>query len=128
MNRIITVVLFICVFFIASCASVPKQVEQSSSPTPAHTEKAVTSPGVADPLLYYNYLMAQYFRSEGYIEEAIKHYKIATTLDPDSLMLRFDLTTLLVEAARYDEAKQECVEIIKKDPRNLDAHLLLAAI
>jgi len=128
---------FICVFVffvhLTCCAGVQKPMQESlhAPVVPATVdavsdEKAKTQ--IVDPVLYYNYLMAQVYQTGGDIENAIPCYKIALSFDPDSILLRFDLATLYVHIGRLGEAKQECLEIIRKDPSYLSAHLLLAGI
>ena len=70
---------------------------------------------VGDPALYYNFLMAQIYRSQGDIEGALVHYRAASSLDPDSTVLMFDLANLFVRAGQLEESKQECLKIIERE-------------
>ena len=127
MDKTRTIYFIIFILQFTSCAGLQKPTREPVSLTLSDSgkEKRVVE---ANPSLYYNYLMAQIYKASGDIEGAIKSYRLAITFDPDSISLMFDLTSLYVRAGRLDEAKQVCMEIIKRNSSHFHAHLLLAGI
>ena len=143
MNKARVIYFLIVIFQVVSCAGVQKPMQKPVSlasfdsgnvgevgeTKETENAKAQESRVIeVNPSLYYNYLMAQIYRSQGDIEDAIKHYRATISFDPDSTFLRFDLATLYTHIGKIDEAKQECLEIIKRDSSHISAHLLLGGI
>jgi len=56
---------------------------------------------------------------------ALRFLMGAREVDPDNLEVRLQIGKLLVLARRPDRAREEALFILEKDPRNLDAMLLL---
>ncbi len=143
MNKGRVICFLIVIFQVVSCSGVQKpmqepvslasfdsgNVEEAGETKETENAKAKESRAIeVNPSLYYNYLMAQIYQSQGDIEDAIKHYRATISFDPDSTMLKFDLATLYVQAGRLDEAKQECLKIIEIDPGHFHSHIILASI
>src|SRR4030042_1155266 len=108
----------------SSCAGLKKSSDQEVALTSPVSQK-VEEEGQAPPSLYYNFLMAQMYRSQGDAEGAIKHYNLALSYDPDSPVLLFDIASLYIQTGKLEEAQQACLKIVQRDPANLHAHLLL---
>ena len=134
MNKFIPLCYLIIAFYATSCAGMQTSKQEVTPPveTPITSSpaeiKTPTPHEIGDPALYYNYLMAQIYLSQGDIENALAHYRAASSLDPESTVLMFDLANLYVRAGQLEESKYECLKIIKKDPDHFHARLLLAGI
>ncbi|WP_187148907.1 tetratricopeptide repeat protein [Candidatus Korobacter versatilis] len=84
---------------------------------------------------YYHYTMAHmyeemvatYGRAE-YANKAIEEYRAAITADPSSDYLNAGLADLYWRTGRIRDAVLEAQEILKRDPKNVDAHRLLGRI
>jgi tetratricopeptide (TPR) repeat protein len=62
----------------------------------------------------------------GEVAQAVRFLLRAEQLTPDDLEVRLALGTIYLRASRPEEAGQEAAFILSKDPRNLDALVLLA--
>jgi len=98
---------------------------------PAATAAAAPDRGAA----YYHYGLAKIYESlagdtgrPDYVTQAIEEYKLALNADPNSAYLETGLADLYFRVGRIREAIEAAQEQIKKDPNNLDAHLLLGRI
>jgi len=112
----------------------------SAPETPAQaasTQKA-TKPGAQNPnrsAAYYHYSMAHiyeelvsvYGRSD-LATKAIEEYRLAIQNDPGSEFLNSGLAELYAKTGRIRDAVLEAQEILKRDPKNLDARKLLGRI
>lgn len=84
---------------------------------------------------YYHYSMAHiyeelvtsYARSE-FASKAIEEYRLALQYDPDSPYLNAGLAELYAKTGQIKEAVLEAQDIIKRDPRNVEARRLLGRI
>ncbi len=84
---------------------------------------------------YYHYTLAHmyeemvtaYGRSD-LANKAIEEYRLAIDADPSSEFLTAGLAELYVKTGRIRDAVLEAQDIIKRDPKNLEAHKLLGRI
>ncbi|HYM74698.1 MAG TPA: tetratricopeptide repeat protein [Candidatus Dormibacteraeota bacterium] len=117
-------------------------VAQSSQPTAAtdsnqpDTKSAQSSPRKVDKAsAYYHYTLAHmyeemvtaYGRSDLAVK-ATEEYRLAIEADPSSEFLTSSLAELYVKTGRIADAVREAQDIIKRDPKNLEAHKLLGRI
>jgi tetratricopeptide (TPR) repeat protein len=75
----------------------------------------------------YEELVASYARSE-FANKAVEEYKLAIANDPDSEYLNAGLAELYAKTGRIRDAVLEAQDIIKRDPKNLEARKLLGRI
>ena len=75
----------------------------------------------------YEELVSSYARSE-FAEKAIEEYKLAIANDPQSSYLTAALAELYAKTGRIRDAVLEAQDILKRDPKNLEAHRLLGRI
>lgn len=75
--------------------------------------------------IYSHYLRGViYFNQEKY-EQALKEFKEAIKLSPESLTIRFKKALVLFKMEKYKEAEKELVFIKDKDPDYIDAYFTL---
>ncbi|MGC1450625.1 MAG: tetratricopeptide repeat protein [Candidatus Sulfotelmatobacter sp.] len=115
------------------------QTSPSASPaesTPADAKPAPSSPRRSDrAAAYYHYALAHmyeemvtaYGRSD-LASKATEEYRLAIEADPSSEFLTSGLAELYVKTGRIADAVKEAQDIIKRDPKNLEAHKLLGRI
>ena len=102
------------------------QPEKSSQSAPRKVDKAAA---------YYHYTLAHmyeemvtaYGRSD-LATKATEEYRLAIEADPSSEFLTSALAELYVKTGRIADAVKEAQDIIKRDPKNLEAHRLLGRI
>jgi len=115
----------------------------SSSPaegTPAASAAPSTAPASAARKVdraaaYYHYALAHmyeeqitiYGRSE-LATKAMEEYRLAIEADPSSEFLTSALAELYVKTGHIRDAVLEAQDILKRDPKNLEAHKLLGRI
>ncbi|HYE24470.1 MAG TPA: tetratricopeptide repeat protein, partial [Clostridia bacterium] len=75
----------------------------------------------------YEDMVAMSGRTE-YATKAIEEYKLAIENDPGNEFLNSSLAELYAKTGRIRDAVTEAEEIIKRDPKNLDARRLLGRI
>ncbi len=75
----------------------------------------------------YEELVSNFARSE-YAERAVDEYKLAIANDPESSYLSAGLAELYAKTGRIRDAVLEAQNILKRDPKNLEAHRLLGRI
>src|SRR5579872_1443812 len=112
----------------AQSASAPdsSQPGSSSQSSPRKVDKAGA---------YYHYTLAHmyeemvtaYGRSD-LATKATEEYRLAIEADPSSEFLTSALAELYVKTGRIADAVKEAQDIIKRDPKNLEAHKLLGRI
>jgi len=106
--------------------------------SPAPTDQPDTKPAphkVDKAAAYYHYTMAHmyeemvtaYGRSD-LATKATEEYRLAIEADPSSEFLTSALAELYVKTGRIADAVREAQDIIKRDPKNLEAHKLLGRI
>ena len=108
-------------------ATAPNQTDAQSSQTPLRkVDKAAA---------YYHYTLAHmyeemvtaYGRSDLAVK-ATEEYRLAIEADPSSEFLTSGLAELYVKTGRIADAVKEAQDIIRRDPKNLEAHKLLGRI
>jgi len=100
--------------------------QPDSKPAPRKVDKAAA---------YYHYTLAHmyeemvtaYGRSD-LATKATDEYRLAIEADPSSEFLTSALAELYVKTGRIADAVREAQDIIKRDPKNLEAHKLLGRI
>ncbi len=131
MNRILRLFLVASVATVAAAQSTPaspaSQPESGSAqPSARKVDKAAA---------YYHYTLAHmyeemvtaYGRSDLAVK-ATEEYRLAIEADPSSEFLTSALAELYVKTGRIADAVKEAQDIIKRDPKNLEAHRLLGRI
>jgi tetratricopeptide (TPR) repeat protein len=110
--------------------------QPSSSESNRAESKAQSSPRRVDhAAAYYHYTLAHmyeemvtaYGRSD-LAAKATEEYRLAIDADPSSEFLTSGLAELYVKTGRIADAVKEAQDIIKRDPKNLEAHKLLGRI
>jgi tetratricopeptide (TPR) repeat protein len=108
------------------------------SPAPASDSKAANQTSARKPdraAAYFHYSMAHiyeelvtvYGRSD-LANKAIEEYRQAIDADPGSAYLTSGLAELYAKTGRIRDAVLEAQDILKRDPKNLEAHKLLGRI
>jgi tetratricopeptide (TPR) repeat protein len=134
MNRVFRILLMISV---AGTAAV-SQTTPSAQPDAVQPDSkpAQSSPRKVDKAAaYYHYTLAHmyeemvtaYGRSD-LATKATEEYRLAIEADPSSEFLTSGLAELYVKTGRIADAVKEAQDIIKRDPKNLEAHKLLGRI
>ncbi len=134
MNRIFRIFLMISVAGAAAAG-------QTSPSAPSDSKQPDSKPAQSSPrkvdraAAYYHYTMAHmyeemvtaYGRSD-LANKSIEEYRLAIEADPSSEFLTSGLAELYVKTGRIRDAVLEAQDIIKRDPKNLEAHKLLGRI
>ncbi len=133
MNRFFRVILTISL-------AAPVALAQNNTPAPsAATSEAKpvqSAPRKADRAAsYYHYSLAHFYEEmvtaygrSDLANKAIEEYRLAIEADPSAEFLTAGLAELYVKTGRIRDAVLECQDIIKRDPKNLEAHKLLGRI
>lgn len=132
MNNIGRLFLLIAVATVAAGQTTPPSSDSSQSdakPAQSSTRK------VDKAAAYYHYTLAHmyeemvtaYGRSDLAVK-ATEEYRLAIEADPSSEFLTSGLAELYVKTGRIADAVKEAQDIIKRDPKNLEAHKLLGRI
>lgn len=134
MNRI-----FFAFLMISTAAALAAGQTTDSAPAGSTTPEAKSaqpSPHKVDRAsAYYHYTVAHmyeemvtaYGRSD-LANKAMEEYRLAIDADPSSEFLTSGLAELYVKTGRIRDAVLEAQDIIKRDPKNLEAHKLLGRI
>jgi tetratricopeptide (TPR) repeat protein len=137
----ISVTLLLAVAAVGQQNSAPPAAPPNTRPvpdagTPSHdaTAKNIARKGDRSAA-YYHYSMAHiyeelvsvYGRSD-LASKAIDEYRLAIQNDPGSEFLNAGLAELYAKTGRMRDAVTEAQDILKRDPRNLQAHELLGRI
>src|SRR5579862_5068750 len=132
MNKIGRLFLLIAVATVAVGQTTPPSSDSSQSDAkPAQSSARKVDKAAA----YYHYTLAHmyeemvtaYGRSDLAIK-ATEEYRLAIEADPSSEFLTSALAELYVKTGRIADAVKEAQDIIKRDPKNLEAHRLLGRI
>ena len=114
--------------------------QDAKNPTvtaPAAATTAVTAPPVTPDKAqaYYHFQLAHMYEEmvaqtglSEYAAKAVDEYKLAIQYDPTSEYLNASLAELYAKTGRVRDAVLEGQEILKRDPKNLDARRLLGRI
>ena len=108
----------------------------SSESSQSDAKPAQSSPRKVDKAAaYYHYTLAHMYEemvtAYGRSDLAVKageEYRLAIEADPSSEFLTSALAELYVKTGRIADAVREAQDIIKRDPKNLEAHKLLGRI
>lgn len=133
MNQILRLIL---IFGVVSTA-VAQTTQPPAAPDASQPDKqSQSSPRKVDKAAaYYHYTLAHmyeemvtaYGRSD-LATKATEEYRLAIEADPSSEFLTSALAELYVKTGRIADAVKEAQDIIKRDPKNLEAHKLLGRI
>ncbi|HLZ43702.1 MAG TPA: tetratricopeptide repeat protein [Candidatus Sulfotelmatobacter sp.] len=132
MNKIGRLFLLIAVATVAVGQTTPPSSDSSQSDAkPAQSSARKVDKAAA----YYHYTLAHmyeemvtaYGRSDLAVK-ATEEYRLAIEADPSSEFLTSSLAELYVKTGRIADAVKEAQDIIKRDPKNLEAHKLLGRI
>ena len=112
-----------------SSSAAPQASQPDSKPAQSAPHK------VDKAAAYYHYTLAHmyeemvtaYGRSDLAVK-ATEEYRLAIEADPSSEFLTSALAELYVKTGRIADAVREAQDIIKRDPKNLEAHKLLGRI
>ena len=111
----------------------PETTTQAKPESKTPEAKTAVKPDKAEAYYHYSLghiyeeLVSNYARSE-FAGKAIEEYKKALEYDPDSSFLNAGLAELYARTGRIRDAVLEAQEIIKRDPKNLEARRLLGRI
>jgi tetratricopeptide (TPR) repeat protein len=107
----------------------PNAAESTPSPEPAAKKPANRGDAYFHYTMAHMYeeMVATYGRAE-YANKAIDEYRAAIQADPSSNFLNTGLADLYWRTGRIRDAVVEAQDIIKRDPKNVDAHRLLGRI
>lgn len=137
MNRLFRLLLIVTVALAtAAVAQTTSSSSQASDAIQPDTSAAQPAPHKVDrAAAYYHYSLAHmyeemvtaYGRSDLAVKAA-EEYRLAIEADPSSEFLTSALAELYVKTGRIADAVKEAQDIIKHDPKNLEAHRLLGRI
>jgi len=123
-------------FLLTSVAAVAA-FGQANQPTPSDSKAdAKPAPRKVDRAgAYYHYSLAHYYEEmvtaygrSDLANKAIEEYRLAIEADPSAEFLTSGLAEFYVKTGRIRDAVLEAQDIIKRDPKNLEAHKLLGRI
>ena len=126
----------LCVFCVLLATVAFSFSQQTAATAPDTKSAAQTSSRKPDrAAAYYHYTMAHiyeelvtvYGRSD-LATKAIEEYRQAIDADPTSAYLTSGLAELYAKTGRIRDAVLEAQDILKRDPKNLEAHKLLGRI
>ncbi|PYQ44687.1 MAG: hypothetical protein DMG99_03350 [Acidobacteria bacterium] len=134
MNRFFRLSLMMIAVASVAVAQTSQRSEASPEPKPAQPTQPVQHK-VDKASAYYHYTLAHmyeemvtaYGRSD-LAAKATEEYRQAIEADPSSEFLTSALAELYVKTGRIADAVREAQDIIKRDPKNLEAHKLLGRI
>src|SRR5437667_1402427 len=122
-------------FYALLLLTAPLAAQQAAS-NPAPTQPAESAPHKGDKAAaYYHFTMAHMYEEEmavygrsDLVSKAIQEYRLAIDADPTSEFLTSALAEVYARTGRIRDAVSEAQEILKRDPKNLEAHRLLGHI
>jgi tetratricopeptide (TPR) repeat protein len=132
----------ICLLFLIAAATAVAAGQTSSGQTSATPPSQPASPDTAPSAhkvdraeSYYHYALAHMYEEQVTVygrsdlaNKAIQEYRAAIDADPSSEFLNSSLAELYVKTGRIRDAVLEAQDILKRDPKNLEAHKLLGRI
>ena len=140
MNRIFRLFLMISLAAGAAAQTGSSQAgsSQAGSPASSDSKPAESKPAARKTdraAAYYHYSVAHMYEEQVTVygrsdlaNKAIDEYRLAIEADPSSEFLTSGLAELYVKTGRIRDAVLEAQDIIKRDPKNLEAHKLLGRI
>ncbi|MFQ5847444.1 MAG: tetratricopeptide repeat protein [Candidatus Methylomirabilales bacterium] len=114
-----------CSLLTASSSAASSTAERAMAGVRETHAVAPRSP-IEDGAAYYEFLLGGLAENRGDLRAALRHYKAALALDPDSLAIRLALAGLYMQHGVFRQAIDVAEEILSVDPENVEAHLLLA--
>ena len=135
MNRLLRLSLMMIAVASVAVAQTSQRSESSPEAKPAQPTQPAAQHKVDKAAAYYHYTLAHmyeemvtaYGRSD-LAAKATEEYRQAIEADPSSEFLTSALAELYVKTGRIADAVREAQDIIKRDPKNLEAHKLLGRI
>ncbi len=135
MNRLFRLSLMMIAVASVAVAQTSQRSESSPEAKPAQPTQPAAQHKVDKAAAYYHYTLAHmyeemvtaYGRSD-LAAKATEEYRQAIDADPSSEFLTSALAELYVKTGRIADAVREAQDIIKRDPKNLEAHKLLGRI
>src|SRR5499425_1406284 len=117
-------------------ASLAAQQAAANPPASQSAQPAESAPHKVDKAAaYYHFTMAHMYEEEmavygrsDLVGKAIQEYRLASEADPTSQFLTSALAEVYARTGRIRDAVSEAQEILKRDPKNLEAHKLLGHI
>jgi tetratricopeptide (TPR) repeat protein len=108
----------------------------ASAPPEKPTDADQSAPHKVDKAAaYYHFTMAHMYEEEmaaygrsDLVTKAIEEYRLAMEADPTSEYLSSGLAEIYARTGRIKDAVGEAQDILKRDPKNLEAHRLLGHI
>lgn len=107
----------------------------AANPPAADKDKPATAPVQNRSEAYYHFQLAHMYEEmvamtglSEYATKAVDEYKLAIQADPTSEYLNASLAELYAKTGRIRDAVNEAQDIIKRDPKNLEARRLLGRI
>jgi tetratricopeptide (TPR) repeat protein len=150
MNRIfrfISMVFIAASVFTSVLTTAAVAQDDSASKPDSNSEAKPAQPSAAQPspqpalhkvdraASYYHYALAHFYEEmvtaygrSDMANKAIEEYRLAIDADPSAEFLTSGLAELYVKTGRIRDAVIEAQDIIKRDPKNLEAHKLLGRI
>jgi tetratricopeptide (TPR) repeat protein len=131
------------IFFLFLVIAVPAAAAagQSEGTSPAASAPSDATPSQSSPrkidraAAYYHYMLAHMYEEQITVygrgdlaNPAIQEYRLAIEADPSAEFLTAGLAELYVKTGRIRDAVLEAQDILKRDPKNLEAHKLLGRI
>jgi tetratricopeptide (TPR) repeat protein len=117
---------------------------QQDSPQQGELKKRVVAPAtdgskpaadVDRSSAYYHYGLAHLYEElavnagrSDYATQAVEEYKLALNADPNSTLLQDGLADLYFKIGRFKDAVSAAQEQVKRNPDDIDAHMLLGQI
>jgi tetratricopeptide (TPR) repeat protein len=105
---------------IASCLSAMGRYQEAET----YLRQALTT--LDDPVTHYN--MGLLMSVTGRLDEAVKQYERALTLDPMHVDARGNLAIVLARQGRLDRAVRELTTLVERDPENASARTNLGLL
>jgi tetratricopeptide (TPR) repeat protein len=133
MNRIRRL---IGVLTLATAAAAGQTSPSSPAATPSNTTPAQSAARKVDrAAAYYHYMLAHMYEEQVTVygrsdlaNPAIQEYRLAIEADPSAEFLTASLAELYFKTQRNRDAVLEAQDMIKRDPKDLEAHKLLGRI
>jgi tetratricopeptide (TPR) repeat protein len=127
----------VALFLLTTVLAAAQQPSSAPAGTPAKPADALQpAPHKADKAAaYYHFTMAHMYEEEmaaygrsDLVTKAIEEYRLAIEADPTSEYLSSGLAEIYARTGRIKDAVGEAQDILKRDPKNLEAHRLLGHI
>jgi tetratricopeptide (TPR) repeat protein len=138
MNRFFCIFLAFSLFADIAAAQTSPSSSADSNPAQSPSDANQASPAapkVDHAVAYYHYTLAHIYEEQvtmygrsDLANKAMDEYRLAIEADPSSEFLTSALAELYVKTGRIRDAVLEAQDILKRDPKNLEAHKLLGRI